>query len=326
MIRNVPSDVVDKVRRLNAWYEAFSSHLGEEGLSHFGPMEVWETVRDYAAVGKPPSWPVDLSERDVEFLGLTMDLARVVGKYYFRWSASGLEHVPSSGGAMLVGNHNGGVMPTDTLLTILALWDHFGPDREVHPLGHDLLWQDHLARNLVAKLGILRAHPDSAAMALQADRLVLVYPGSDLDAWRPWSHRKHVRLGNRSGFVRIALRQGVPVIPVVSVGTHEQFVVLATGRRIARRFRLKKLIRSEAFPVTLALPWGLTSGFFPYLPLPAQTSIQFGRPLRWPELDSSAADDPDIVQRCFREVEQSMQTMLNELNRGRIPVVGKVFP
>jgi hypothetical protein len=115
------------------------------------------------------------------------------------------------------------------------------------------------------------------------------------------------------------------VIPVVSVGTHEQFVVLATGRRIARRFRLKRLIRSEAFPVTLALPWGLTSGFFPYLPLPAQTSIQFGEPLRWPELDASAADDPEIVERCFRQVEGRMQTMLDELNDGRVPVVGKIF-
>lgn len=292
-------------------------------MQRFGPIGVWETISGYASSGAPPSWPVDLDERDPAFIDLALDLARVAGKYYFRWNASGMENVPAEGGVMIAGNHNGGVVPTDTLLTLLALWEHFGPDRAVHPLGHDLLWQDALARKLVGKLGLLRAHPESAAMALQAGRVVLVYPGSDLDSWRPWSQRARVQLGHRTGFIRVALRERVPVVPVVSVGTHEQLVVLTTGKAIAKRLKLKRLIRSEAFPVILALPWGLTSGFFPYLPLPAQTSIRFGKPLRWPELDSDAADDPQVVERCFREVEQAMQSLLDELNRWRIPVVGR---
>lgn len=292
-------------------------------MQHFGPVGVWETITGFASHGKPPSWPTDLSERDPEFIDLTLDLARVVGKYYFRWNAEGTQHVPERGGAVLVGNHNGGVMPTDTLLTLLALWEQFGPERAVHPLGHDLLWQDAIARKLVAKMGILRAHPDSAAMALNEDRLVLVYPGSDLDSWRPWTDRGRVQLGHRTGFIRIALRNRVPVVPVVSVGTHEQLFVLTTGKSIAKRFKLKRLIRSEAFPVIVALPWGLTSGFFPYFPLPAQTSIRFGPPLRWPDLGADAADDPDVVERCFKEVVAAMQRQLDELNRGRIPILGR---
>ncbi|MFW5740993.1 MAG: lysophospholipid acyltransferase family protein, partial [Myxococcota bacterium] len=250
----LPADVADRARRLRTWYEAFSKHFESEAVNRFGPRGVWETITGYAASGRPPSWPTKLDERDPVFIELVFDLARAVGRYYFRWNVSGQDHIPASGAAMLVGNHNGGVMPTDTLLTMLAIWDRFGPSRAVHPLGHDLLWQDALARKLVAKLGILRAHPNSAALALDAGHLLLVYPGSDLDSWRPWTHRARVQLGNRKGFIRTALRHRVPIIPVVSAGTHEQIIMLTTGRRIARRLGLKRLIRSEAFPVMLALP------------------------------------------------------------------------
>lgn len=319
-----PSEIKDRIARLKTWYEAFSRHIGPEGMGHFGPVEVWQTVRGYASTGRPPDWPTDLSERDPEFIDLTMDLARAVGRFYFRWDVDGVHRIPAAGGAVMVGNHNGGILPTDTLLTLLALWDHFGEARAVHPLGHDLLWQDPVARRLVAKLGILRAHPDSADMALEQGRIVLVYPGSDLDSWRPWTHRGRVQLGKRMGFIRIALRNRVPVVPIVSVGTHEQFFVLTTGRRIAKRIGLKRLIRSEAFPIVVALPWGVTSGFFPYFPLPAQTSIRFGEPIAWPHLAADAAEDPVVVRRCFVEVEGAMQGMLDELNARRIPVVGSL--
>jgi hypothetical protein len=112
------------------------------------------------------------------------------------------------------------------------------------------------------------------------------------------------------------------VVPVVSAGTHEQLIVLSDGRKIARRLRLKRLLRSEGFPIVLALPWGLTSGFFPYLPLPAQTTIQFGPPIGWPSLGPSDAEEPQVVLRCYEEVRSTMQHMLDELTRDRLPWVG----
>ena len=53
----------------------------------------------------------------------------------------------------------------------------------------------------------------------------------------------------------------------------------------------------------LALPWGLTSGFVPYLPLPAQTTLAFGSPITWPELGPEDAERPEVLERCYREVE-----------------------
>jgi len=89
--------------------------------------------------------------------------------------------------------------------------------------------------------------------------------------------------------------------------------VLQTGRRL----------RTKVLPLALALPFGLTFGLFPYVPLPAQTSLAFGRPIAWPELGPAAADDRAIVQRCYHEVVSAMQAILDGLAAERIPFLGQ---
>jgi 1-acyl-sn-glycerol-3-phosphate acyltransferase len=332
-VRTLPREtesVRDTVRRLREWAERARLHVSDEDIKHLGPMGVWETIRGFATVkNRLEDWTVDLDARDPEFVRVVVDAVRAVGKAWFRYEVKGIDRVPPSGPALLVGNHNGGVMPSDTLLTLTALWDHFGPDRAVHLLGHDLLAFDPVGRRLSAKLGILRATPESASVALARERLVMVYPGSDLDSWRPFHHRGKVQLAGRKGFLRIALRERVPVVPVVSVGTHEQFVVITPGESIASRLRLQQRLRTRAFPIVWALPWGVTSGYVPYLPLPAQTTIAFGEPLVWPSFGPSDADRPEIVDSCYRQVQDAMQTMLTDLERGRVPWIGdprKVLP
>ena len=65
---------------------------------------------------------------------------------------------------------------------------------------------------------------------------MLVYPGSDLDTFRPFRDRDKIVLGGRKGFLELALRERVPIVPVVTAGTHEQIIVLTRGDRLARLF------------------------------------------------------------------------------------------
>jgi 1-acyl-sn-glycerol-3-phosphate acyltransferase len=125
------------------------------------------------------------------------------------------------------------------------------------------------------------------------------------------------------GFLRLALRAGAPVVPVVSAGTHEQLIVLARGDGLARLLRTERWLRTKVIPIVLCVPWGLSIGLFPYVPLPAQTTIAFGKPLRWPELRASDADDPAVLGRCYAEVVNAMQRMLDRLSDGRRPWLGK---
>jgi 1-acyl-sn-glycerol-3-phosphate acyltransferase len=211
----------------------------------------------------------------------------------------------------------------DSLLTGVALWDRFGKDRAVHPLAHDIIFHDPVLRTYAARLGFLVARPQGAALGLRAGHLVLVYPGSDLETYRAWRDRNRINLAGRKGFVRLALRERVPIVPVVSAGTHEQLVVLSRGDRLAELLGIKRWMRLGVCPIVFSLPWGLTSGFVPYLPLPAQTTIAFGPPISWPELDPEQAEDPVVLSRCYEQVVDCMQATLDSITVGRRPFLGQ---
>ncbi len=259
----------------------------------------------------------DPALRDPDFMMPVLHLVETLGTSYFRWEVRGIECVPDRGAALMVGNHNGGIINMDSLLTLVAVWKRFGAERALHPLAHDLVFFDPVLGRVASRMGVLRAGHDSAARAFARGNMVLVYPGSDLDTWRPFKDRNKIELAGRKGFVRLALRQGVPIVPVVSAGTQEQFVVLWRGDELARRSGIKRHLRAEAFPIVLALPWGLTSGYLPYVPLPAQTTLRFGAPIGWPDLGPEAADDPAAVTRCYEQVRSEMQLLLDSICEGR---------
>ena len=215
------------------------------------------------------------------------------------------------------------MVPTDGIFTASAIHDHYGVDRAVYAMTHDFMFADPLLRRYALKSGMLRAGDASARHAFDQGHLVLVYPGSDLDTFRSFRDRGKIILGGRHGFVRLALRQGVPIIPVVSTGTQEQYIVLTRGDWLARLVGAHRWARTDVFPLVLSFPWGLTSGFVPYLPLPAQTTIRFGEPLSWPELGPADAERPEVVDRVYREVQTRMQVMLDELMRGRRFLLGQ---
>lgn len=260
--------------------------------------------------------------RDPEFLALLLDAFRPIARGYFRATYTGLEKVPATGPMLLVGNHNGGLLTTESYLTFLALWDRFGPERALYGLAHDVVFDDPTLRTYAEKFGALRASHEAAHAAFSAGHGVLVYPGSDLDSFRSFRDRKRVIFGDRTGFVRLALREGVPIVPTVCAGPQEQWIVLTRGDAIARALRMKRWARTEVFPIVLSLPWGLTSGFVPYLPLPVPCALAFGDPIRWPEYGPEAANDDAIVARCRDDVAAAMQRILDDLYRDRAPFLG----
>jgi 1-acyl-sn-glycerol-3-phosphate acyltransferase len=265
----------------------------------------------------------DIAARDPELVALLGDLWRVLAKYYFRFRVEGVENVPARGPVLLVGNHCGGFLPSEGFFTALAIADRYGPERAIYPLAHDFLFEDPLLRRYATRLGFLRAGHVSAHHAFAAGACVLVYPGSDMDTFRPFRDRNKIVLGGRKGFVKLALREQVPIVPIITAGTHEQFIVLTRGDRLARRLHAHTWMRAEVLPVVLSVPWGLTSGFMPYLPLPAQTTMTFAPPITWPELGPDAAERPADLERCYRDVERVMQGELDRITSGRRFLLGQ---
>ena len=150
-------------------------------------------------------------------------------------------------------------MSPDMFALMVAWWRHFGVEAPAYGLMHDLPFRVPIAGDLMARLGAVRAHPANAIALLARGAPVLVYPGGDLDAYRPWSRRGEIVFARRTGFVRVALRTGAPIVPVVSSGAHDGFRVLTDGRTLVERLGLKRRTRLDVLPIALCLPWGSRS-------------------------------------------------------------------
>ena len=254
------------------------------------------------------------SRRDPEFIRANLDKLAFLVERYHETDVEGLEHVPE-GAALAVGNHNGGLMSPDMFALMVAWWRHFGVDTPAYGLMHDLPFRIPVIGDALARCGAVNAHPANAAALLGRGVKVLVYPGGDIDAFRPASKRHEIVFGERRGFIRVALRARAPIVPIVSVGAHDAFHVLTDGREMVRRLGLKRFSRVEAFPIALCLPWGVTFGPALYWPLPVRMRIRVLPPIAWPSLPKEAADDDAIVGACREEVRSAMQTALTALAR-----------
>jgi 1-acyl-sn-glycerol-3-phosphate acyltransferase len=171
-------------------------------------------------------------------------------------------------------------------------------------------------------MGVLPATADSISAALAAGEDVALWPGGERDSLRPWTKRDQAVLAGRMGFVRLAIRSRVPIVPISTVGGPDSMPVLATGRRLAKAFQLDKVARLKMFPIALQFPWGLSPALLPEIPLPTKIRTAFQDPIV-PEDDPARADDKEYVESVYDQVCGSIQSGMDELvRRRRLPLFG----
>ena len=231
---------------------------------------------------------------------------------YFTPEVRGLDLLPADGPALVVGNHSCLFYMPEAWLCGQAIMSRRGVSAPAYMLAYDFLFAVPGVGPVLRKLGAVPAGTDQAASALTRGACVLVYPGGDLEACRPWTRRNQIDFGGRKGFVRLALRCGVPVVPVVAHGGHHAVVVLARGDRLASAIGLRS-VRINVFPFVAGLPFGVTSILTPPLPMPAQLTLEFLPALDWTGYGPSAADDAGIVSACYDEITGRLQAALNRL-------------
>src|SRR3954468_5393017 len=115
--------------------------------------------------------------RDPEYIRRTLPGLKTLTDVYHRPEVRGLDNIPAEGPVLLVGNHSGGTLISDTFVFSHAFYSHFGPSREFHQLAHDLVFQVPGVRSLLTRWGTVPANPANMKAALDRDAALLVYPG-----------------------------------------------------------------------------------------------------------------------------------------------------
>jgi 1-acyl-sn-glycerol-3-phosphate acyltransferase len=302
------------------------------GLSRESPLLGYDAqtgVLDLPSEGEQPP-PLDLRElrelvpaaepgREVDDWGRSERVFRLMEplldfyyRYWFRVEVEGIENVPESGGALLVSNHSG-ALPPDAPMIMQALRNEHPARPPLYMLGEHWFKGYPGVGMLTNKIGLVAAHPANAQRLLGDEgRLVLVFPEGQKGSRKLFWQRYRLRRFGRGGFVKTALRAGVPIVPIAVIGAEEAMPIFA---HVPLLQRLTGLIY---FPINHAFPqFGLAAAL---MYLPAKFKIRFLEPIALDGYSPDDAEDLELVQSVAEEVRDRIQTEVDDLISSRTSV------
>jgi 1-acyl-sn-glycerol-3-phosphate acyltransferase len=269
-------------------------------------------------VGAPERLDLEPTEKqirrsDVDAWGRSENLRAMVRRlydpmyrYWFRTEWEGLENIPRDGGALLVANHAAAI-PSDAPAIMHGIETELG--RPVYGLA------DYFFRTLPgigtmwSRTGGVPAHPDNAYRILHdQQQLALVFPEGTKATSKTYSDRYRLRRFGRGGFVEIAMRAGVPIIPIAVVGAEESMPILFRMTGVAKALKL------PYFPITanslLLGPLGYVTYF------PAKFKLRVLDPITFdvePGLERySRSRVMDEAERIRASMQDTLHDMLRE--------------
>ncbi len=239
---------------------------------------------------------------------------------YFRLEMTGFENVPDEN-CLIIGNHGGGAIAWDAWMMFFGWMRHFGESRPVNFTAHDVLTTLPKLGPYLKSMGIISPTKETLNQYLQAGRDTVIFPGGVDDAMRAWKRRDEVVFAGRKGFIRLAIRNQKPILPITTAGGHDCEFILSEGRGLAKLLRFPQLLRSDVAPITFSVPFGVSLEVLPWhLPLPAKIRTEILEPMEL-DKDCDRADDNEYVDYIYNELLSSMQANVNKLaSKRRFPV------
>jgi 1-acyl-sn-glycerol-3-phosphate acyltransferase len=227
----------------------------------------------------------------------------------------------------VIGVHSGGALTMDAWTLVQAWHDHFEGKRPLHGTAHDVLMATPGLGDYFRAVGVIAANRKSVTAALAQGEDVVVWPGGEVDSMRSWRKRDVATLGGRTGFVKQAIRSGVPILPVATVGGHDTVFVLSEGKWLANALDkvlgLKETLRGSNLPIIAGFPFPIAVEVLPaHVPLPAKIRTELLDPIEVDD-DPDRADDKAYVQKIYDQVEAEIQAGMDRLAAKRtLPVFG----
>jgi len=280
-------------------------HQPPAPAERIGPFDA-ETVREAIRfLGRRMTGQYDIDEFgfDAEITEKVFaPLARPVYRHYWRVEWRDVENVPAEGAALLVGNHSG-TLPLDALVMKFGLLDEHPAHRHVRLLAADLAFRTPILGALARKSGATLACDEDATRLLESGEWVGVFPEGYKGVGKGYKNRYRLQRFGRGGFVEIALRTGVPIVPVAIVGSEEIYPMIGNAKLVAR------IGGFPYFPITPLFPW---LGPLGLILLPSKWVVRFGEPIDTKAYGPDAWQDAMLVFELTDKVRDIIQQMLHK--------------
>ncbi len=260
------------------------------------------------------SFPEDPRLSDVDEWGRSERVRSLVRRIYgpvysswFRVEWEGIDKIPAAGGALLVGNHAGAI-PSDAPVIMHGIETELG--RPVYGLADYFFRGLPVVGTLWSRAGGVPARPDNAYRLLHDQKkLALVFPEGEKGPSKPYAQRYRLQRFGRGGFIEIAMRAGVPVVPIAVVGSEETMPLLWQIPQLARALRV------PYFPVTANMvlmgPLGLA------VPFPAKFRLRVLDPVTFDAEPGQERYPKSEVLEESERIRESMQHALDDMLRCR---------
>ena len=260
-----------------------------------------EAAREFIRRRLAGDYPIDDFGYDRELARqVLLPLAKPLYENYFRVKTLGITRIPNTGPALLVGNHSGTVA-IDAVMMQYAVATEHPAERAVRNIGADLVFSLPFVGPMARKTGNALAHDEDAYELLRRGELVGVFPEGYKGVGKGWRERYKLQRFGRGGFIEVALRARVPIIPVAFVGPEETYPMIGNAKFLAN------LLRVPYFPITPTFPW---LGPLGLLPLPSRWVIEFGNPIALDDYPEDAAEDKMLVFDLADSIRDTIQQML----------------
>lgn len=175
-------------------------------------------------------------------------------------------------------------------------------------------------------------HPDIGSVLFEANKDILVFPGGAHEANKNLDLRYTIQWKQRTGFVRLAAKHGVPIVPMGIVGPDEWYDRYLDrdelrdsvfGKLLRRAGASEKFMNSDHLP---PIPRGFMGTLIPKW---KQVFIHFGKPIktgRYKGKNISQASQFKVRDQAKAELEAAIERMLSlreEMRKNKTGVLSK---
>jgi 1-acyl-sn-glycerol-3-phosphate acyltransferase len=268
-------------------------------------------LRESARLPPPP----DRRLSDVDEWGRSENMRALARRLYdpiyskwFRADWEGLDKIPANGGALLVANHAAAI-PSDAPVIMHGIETEL--HRPVYGLADQLFKATPVVGTLWSRLGGVVAHPDNAYRLLhEQGQLVLAFPEGSKGPGKHFTERYKLRRFGRGGFVEIAMRAGVPIVPIAVIGAEESMPIVWKAHTLA------KLLGLPYLPVTANMvALGPVLGALTYFP--AKFHLRVLDPVRFDVAPGQERYSRSRIMDESEHIRERIQAALYEMLRDR---------